>query len=154
MLACIWHDYIYARTFISEQWSTEHNGSLRWREIWRWKVNRNVRAWLVLTSWHWPLPWSEVASGKADERGGVSLVSCYTVTFYLFNLNFVIIIHVWVMEGRSYCQCLPYAPFRKKIQTPPNAVICFDFVKVCEGVFLLCFLGQIVTWQYNPNLLD
>jgi len=24
----------------------------------------------------------------------------------------------------------------------------------CEGVFLLCFLGQIVTWQFIPNLLD
>jgi len=43
-------------------------------------------------------------------------------------------------------------------QTPPNLV---DFLRFCEGVyhkqevcFLLCFLGQIVTWQYNPNLLD
>ena len=32
-----------------------------------------------------------------------------------------------------------------KFQTPPNAVICFELVKACEGVFLLCFLGQIVT---------
>jgi len=23
-----------------------------------------------------------------------------------------------------------------------------------EVCFLLCFLGQFVTWQYNPNLLD
>jgi len=38
-----------------------------------------------------------------------------------------------------------------KFQTPPNAV---DFLWSCEGVFLLCFLGQIVTWQFNPNLLD
>ena len=36
----------------------------------------------------------------------------------------------------------------------PMRSICFDLVKACEGVFLLCFLGQIVTWQYNLNLLD
>ena len=33
-----------------------------------------------------------------------------------------------------------------KIKTPPNAV---DFLWYCEGVFILCFLGQIVTWQLN-----
>ena len=27
-------------------------------------------------------------------------------------------------------------------------------MKACERVFLLCFLGQIVTWQYDSNLLD
>ena len=27
----------------------------------------------------------------------------------------------------------------------PKRDICFDLVKACEGVFLLCFLGQIVT---------
>ena len=27
----------------------------------------------------------------------------------------------------------------------PKPYICFDLVKACEGVFLLCFLGQIVT---------
>jgi len=32
-----------------------------------------------------------------------------------------------------------------------NAV---DFLWSCEEVFLLCFLGQIVTWHYYPNLLD
>ena len=42
----------------------------------------------------------------------------------------------------------------EKFQTLPNAKICLDLVKACEGVFLLCFLGQIVTWQYNPYLLD
>ena len=36
----------------------------------------------------------------------------------------------------------------------PMRYFCFDHVKACEGVFLLCFLVQIVTWQYNPNLLD
>jgi len=39
-----------------------------------------------------------------------------------------------------------------KVQVPPNAV---DFLWSSEGMwkglFLLCFLGQIVTWQYNPN---
>ena len=41
-----------------------------------------------------------------------------------------------------------------KFQTPPNAL---DLLWSCEGlwrVFLLCFLGQIVTWQFNPNILD
>jgi len=38
-----------------------------------------------------------------------------------------------------------------KSQTPPNVV---DLLLSCEGVFLLCFLGHIVTWQCNPNLLD
>jgi len=38
-----------------------------------------------------------------------------------------------------------------KFQAPPNAV---DFLWSCEGVFFLCFLGQNVTWQYIPNLLD
>jgi len=27
----------------------------------------------------------------------------------------------------------------------PMRSICFDLVKACEGVFLLCVLGQIVT---------
>jgi len=36
----------------------------------------------------------------------------------------------------------------------PMRKICFDLVKACEWVFLFCFLGQIVTWQYNSNLLD
>jgi len=36
----------------------------------------------------------------------------------------------------------------------PKRYIYFDLVKACEGVFLLCFLGQSVTWQFNPNLLD
>jgi len=43
-------------------------------------------------------------------------------------------------------------------QAPPNAL---DFLWSCEGVshkqevcFILCFLFQFVTWQYNPNLLD
>jgi len=33
-----------------------------------------------------------------------------------------------------------------KFQAPPNAV---DFLLSCEWVFLLCFLGQIVTGQYK-----
>ena len=37
-----------------------------------------------------------------------------------------------------------------KFQAPLNAVDFFDHVKACEGVFL----GQIVAWEYNPNLLD
>jgi len=46
-----------------------------------------------------------------------------------------------------------------KFQTPLIAVdllwsCIWSCYKACEGVFLLCFLGQIVTWQYNPNLLD
>jgi len=41
------------------------------------------------------------------------------------------------------------APFRKI-----SNFFCFDLVKACERVFPLCFLGQIVTWQFNPNLLD
>ena len=43
-------------------------------------------------------------------------------------------------------------------KVPPTAV---DFLYSCEGVyhkqkvwFILCFLGQIITWQYNPNFLD
>jgi len=40
-----------------------------------------------------------------------------------------------------------------KFQTLSSAV---DLLWSCEGLWrgLLCFLGQIVTWQYNPNLLD
>jgi len=41
-----------------------------------------------------------------------------------------------------------------KFQALPNAV---DFIwscELCKGVFILCFLGQSVNWQYNPNLLD
>jgi len=41
-----------------------------------------------------------------------------------------------------------------KFQTPPNAV---DLLWSCEGLLRglsFVFLGQIVTWQYNPNLLD
>jgi len=41
-----------------------------------------------------------------------------------------------------------------KFQTPPNAV---DLLWSCEGLWRglsFVFLGQIVTWQYNPNLFD
>jgi len=40
-----------------------------------------------------------------------------------------------------------------KFQTLPNAVY---LLWSCEGLWrglFLCFLGQIVTWQFNPNLL-
>jgi len=43
---------------------------------------------------------------------------------------------------------------RQNFKLRPIRLICFDLVKACEGDFLLCFLGQIVTWQLNPNLLD
>jgi len=33
----------------------------------------------------------------------------------------------------------------QNFQAPPNAVDFFDLVKACEGVFLMCFLGQTVT---------
>jgi len=43
-------------------------------------------------------------------------------------------------------------------QAPPQAAY---FIWSCDKVyhkqevfFLLYFLGQIVSWQYNPNLLD
>ena len=43
-------------------------------------------------------------------------------------------------------------------QAPPQAAYCFwSCNKVYhkqEVCFLLYFLGQIVSWQYNPNLLD
>jgi len=32
-----------------------------------------------------------------------------------------------------------------QFQAPPNAVDLLDTVKACEEVFLVCFLGQIVT---------
>ena len=50
----------------------------------------------------------------------------------------------------SICKCTVPQTFKLR----PKRYIYFDLVKACEGVFLLCFLGQIVTWQLNPNLLD
>jgi len=53
--------------------------------------------------------------------------------------------HSYVIAFVKYLLQIPSwlnAPFRKKIQTPPNAV---DLLCSCEGVFLLCYLGQIVT---------
>jgi len=45
-----------------------------------------------------------------------------------------------------------------KFQTPPNAVDFLYLVKALKGVkgsFLcVCFLRQIVTGQYNPNILN
>ena len=53
----------------------------------------------------------------------------------------------WKIINLTYSMPMPYSA---KFQAPPNAV---DFLWSCEGVVLLCFPGQIVTWQYNPNVL-
>jgi len=42
----------------------------------------------------------------------------------------------------------------QNVKLHPMRKIFFDLVKACEGVSFLCFLDQIVTWQYIPNLLD
>jgi len=40
---------------------------------------------------------------------------------------------------QSWLELVQNAPIHK-FQTPPNAVDCFDIVKACKGVFLLCFM--------------
>jgi len=52
-------------------------------------------------------------------------------------------------EGIHYNYTVP-----QMFKLRPKRYIYFDPVKACEGVFLLCFLGQIVTWQFHSNLLD
>ena len=49
----------------------------------------------------------------------------------------------------DFAQCLTMHR-SANFQALPNPV---DYLWSCEGVFLVCFLGQIVTWQYNHNLL-
>ena len=46
---------------------------------------------------------------------------------------------VSLLEGVHTCT----VPQNFKLR--PMRYICFDLVKACEGVFLLCFLGRIVT---------
>ena len=57
----------------------------------------------------------------------------------------------WSMASEHAMETVESMHRSAKFQDPPNAV---DFLGSGEGVFLLCFLGQIVTWQYKPNLLD
>ena len=62
----------------------------------------------------------------------------YLITFLLCIHNKHVWINLWIpsLMHRS-----------AKFQTPPNAVDLLDLVQACEGVFLLCFLGQIVTYN-------
>ena len=46
------------------------------------------------------------------------------------------------------------APFRKISNSAQFGRFALILWRLVKGVFLLCFLGQIVTWHYNPNLLD
>jgi len=57
-------------------------------------------------------------------------------------------------EYKSFLTSLNQCTVPQNFKLRSLRLICFDLVKACEGVFLLCFLGQIVTWQFNPNLLD
>ena len=63
--------------------------------------------------------------------------------------------HLYTYKTNQKCN---YMLRSANFSAPLNVV---DFFWSCEGVyhtqkvcFLLCFLSQIVTWQYNPNLLD
>jgi len=46
------------------------------------------------------------------------------------------------------------APFRKISNSAQCGRFALILWRLVNGVFHLCFLGQIVTWQYNPILLD
>ena len=69
---------------------------------------------------------------------------------FTFFLTFFIQFEYMLYNLKAALQCTVPQNFKLR----PMRYICFDLVKACEGVFLLCFLGQIVTWQYNPYLLD
>jgi len=65
----------------------------------------------------------------------------YIVLIFMNEINFWRIMHRCIIKD-----VLRSMHRSAKFQTPPNAV---DLLWSCEGVFLL-----VVTWQYNPNLLD
>jgi len=50
--------------------------------------------------------------------------------------------------------CFLWCTVPQNYKLRPMRSFFFDLVKAWVGVFLLCFLGQIVTWQFNSNLLD
>jgi len=47
-----------------------------------------------------------------------------------------------------------YAPFRKFLNSAQCGRFALILWRLVKGSFFCFFLGQIVTWQYNPNLLD
>jgi len=46
------------------------------------------------------------------------------------------------------------APFRKISNSAQCGIFALILWRLVKGFFFWCFLGKIVTWQYNPNLFD
>jgi len=91
---------------------------------------------------------------------------CYMYTCTYVTNIIILWCYMYIYEKYLLWWCCMYIMYiltRRKhsftnFQAPPNAV---DFLWSCDKVyhkqevnFLLYFLGQIVTWQYNCNLLD
>ena len=70
------------------------------------------------------------------------------VIFLVEHCNFNPLRTAYGLKPHGYCQLKwghPLCTVPQNFKLRPMRWICFDFVKACEGVFLLCFLGQVVT---------
>ena len=74
-----------------------------------------------------------------------------------FLLRFVLWVYYGVLK-HDLVQIPDTMHGSENVQAPPILIV---FLSMCDKIyntqevwFLLYVLGQIVTWQYNPNLLD